>query len=132
MQHLGHFVMFKLKNDVARAIANYERSECSLKEEDFCPAYEKGTYFVHALYGRNPKVAAKLNVEAYLFMLDNMEYIDNIMVFSSRIDGRTITRDYGITSVAKGYDEKLGMKWEGMLSPVEDILFSDTVLKLVF
>ena len=132
MQHLGHFIMLKLKNEVARAIANHERSEFSLKEEDFCPAYERGTYYVHALYGRNPKIAAKFNVEAYLFMLDNMETIDNIMIFSSRDDGKTITQDYGIASVAKGFDEKLGMKWEGMLSPVEDILFSDTVLKLVF
>jgi len=132
MQHLGHFIMLKIKNEVARAIANYERSEFSLTEEDFCPAYERGTYYAHALYGSNPKIAAKLNVEAYLFMLDNMENIDNILIFSSRDDGRTITRNYGIEAVAEGYDEKLKMKWVGMLSPVEKILFSDTVLKLVF
>lgn len=131
-QHLGHFVMLKLKNSVAEEIAHHKRNEFSLTEDDFCPTDENGTYYVHALYGRSPKIAAVLNVQAYLYLFDHMETIDNVMIFSSRVDGVLLTKDYGIKMVAKGEDEQYGFTWHGMLSPVEDILFSDTVLKLVF
>jgi len=131
-QHLGHFIMFKLKNNVAKDIAYHRRSEMSLTKDDFCQPYEKGTYYVHAMYGRNPEIAAQLNVQAYLHFLDNVENIDNVMIFSSRKDGANITKDYGIKLVAKGVDETYGYKWHGMLSPVEDILFSDTIIKLIF
>ena len=131
-QHLGHFVMLKLKTNVAEDIAYHRRSELSLSEEDFCAPSEKGTYYVHALYGCNPKIAALLNVKAYLYLFDHMEYIDKLMIFSSRTDGMLLTKDYGIREVASGKDETYGFEWHGMLSPVEDILFSDTVLKLVF
>jgi DNA-binding XRE family transcriptional regulator len=131
-QHLGHFIILKLKNDVAEDIAYHRRSEMSIKTEDICQPYEKGTYYVHAMYGRNPEIAAQLNVKAYLYFLDNIEYIDNIMIFSSRTDGANITKDYGIKLVAKGIDETYNFEWHGMLSPVEDILLSNTVLKLAF
>jgi len=131
-QHLGHFIMFKLKNDVAEDIAYHRRSEMSITTNDICQPYEKGTYYVHAMYGRNPEIAAQLNVKAYLHFLDNIEYIDNIMIFSSRKDGVNITKDYGIKLVSTGIDEIYNFKWHGMLSPVRDILFSNTVLKLAF
>jgi len=131
-QHLGHFIVFKLKNDVAEDIAYHRRSEMSITKEDICPTYERGTYYIHAMYGRNPKIAAQLNVKAYLHFLDNIEYIDNIMIFSSRKDGTNISKDYGIKLVAKGIDETYNFEWNGMLSPVEDILLSYTVLKLSF
>ena len=131
-QHHGHFLMFKLKNSVADDIARHRRGEMSLEERDFCLPGEKGSYYVHALYGCNPKIAAMLNVEAYIHLLKNIESIDNLMIFSSRTDGVLLTKDYGIKEIASGYDEKFGFEWHGMLSPVEDILFSDTVVKLIF
>jgi transcriptional regulator with XRE-family HTH domain len=131
-QHLGHFVMLKLKNHVAEEIAHHKRSEFDLNSNDFCNINEHGTYYVHALYGRNPKIAAELNVKAYLHLLDHMSTVDNIMIFSSRVDGVLLTQDYGIKEIAHGVDEEFEFAWHGMLSPVEDILFSDTVVKLIF
>jgi len=131
-QHLGHFIMLKIKNHTAEDIAHHRRSEFSLTEDDFCDPQEKGTYYVHALYGRDPNIAAELNVKAYLHLFENMEYIDNVMIFSSRVDGLLLTKDYGIQIIDNGEDDKYGFSWYGMLSPVEDILFSDTVVKLIF
>lgn len=131
-QHLGHFIMIKIKNHVAEEIAYHTRSEFDLSKNDFCEVDENGTYYIHALYGRNPKIAAELNVKAYLHLFENMKYIDNLMIFSTRTDGVLLTKDYGIEIVAEGVDEEYQLEWHGMLSPVEDILFSDTVLKLVF
>ena len=37
-----------------------------------------------------------------------------------------------IFKVAEGKNEQYGFKWFGILYPVEDILFSDTVIKLIF
>ncbi len=131
-QHLGHFVMLKIKNSVAEEISQYKKSEFSLKKDDFCDVNENGTYYVHALYGRSPKIAAILNVKAYLHLFEHMETTDNVMIFSTRTDGVLLTKDYGIKVIAKGEDEQYGFIWHGMLSPVEDILFSDTVLKIIF
>ena len=131
-QHLGHFIMLKIKNSVAEEIAHYRRSEFSLTREDFCNVNEHGTYYVHALYGRSPKIAALLNVGAYLHLFEHMKTIDNLMIFSTRTDGVLLTRDYGIKEVAHGVDEEYEFKWHGMLSPIEEILFSDTIVKLIF
>ncbi len=131
-QHLGHFVMVKIKNAVAQEIAHYKRSEFSLTEDDFCDVDEPGTYYIHALYGRNPKIAALLNVKAYLHLFEHLQSTDNVLIFSTRTDGMLLTKDYGIKVVASGEDENYGFDWHGLLSPVEDILFSDTVVKLVF
>jgi hypothetical protein len=131
-QHLGHFIMLKLKNHVAKEIAQHKRSEFDLQSSDFCDVNKSGTYYVHALYGRSPKIAAELNVKAYLHLFENLKYIDNVMIFSTRVDGVLLTKDYGIEIIDSGENEEYGFKWYGMLSPVEDILFSDTVLKLVF
>jgi len=131
-QYLGHFMMFKIKNYVAEEIVHHRRSEFSLRERDFCLHEESGTCYVHALYGRSPQIAALLNVQTYLYLLEHMEYIDNIMIFSTSADGLLLTKDYGIEVVDRGKNETYGFNWCGMLSPLEDILFSDTVLKLVF
>ena len=131
-QHLGHFILLKLKSSVAEEIAYFKRDKRFLTQEDFCDVHEKGTYYVHAFYGSNPKIAAMLNIQVYLHLFENKEYTDNVMIFSTRKDGVLLTKDYGIKMVAKGKDENYGFDWHGMLSPVEDILFSDTVVKLVF
>jgi len=131
-QMLGHFMMFKIKNRVAEEIAHHMRSEFSLERWDFCRVDEPGTYYIHALYGRSPHVAGLLNAAAYLHLLKYREHIDNVMIFSTRADGLLLTRDYGIEMVDSGRDDVYGLDWYGMLSPLEDILFSDTVLKLVF
>ena len=131
-QHLGHFIMLKIKNHVAEEIAHHKRREFDLNANDFCAAEENGTYYVHAMYGRSPKIAAELNVKAYLHLFNHINTIDNLMIFSSRADGILLTQDYGIKEIARGVDEKYKFKWHGMLSPIEEILFSDTVIKLVF
>lgn len=131
-QHLGHFILLKLKNSVAEEIAYFKRDKRFLTQEDLCDVNENGTYYVHAFYGSSPKIAAMLNVQAYLYLFENKEHTDNLMIFSTRKDGVLLTKDYGIKMVAKGKDEKYGFDWHGMLSPVEDILFSDTVIKLIF
>ena len=131
-QHLGHMILLKLKNSVAEEIARHERSEFDIKESDFCALHEKGTYYVHALYGRSPKIAAMLNVKAYLHLFEHMQSTDNVIIFSSRTDGVLLSKDYGIKVIAHGEDEEYGFDWYGMMSPVEDILFSNTVLKLAF
>jgi transcriptional regulator with XRE-family HTH domain len=131
-QHLGHFVMFKIKNSVAESVVRHKRNKYTLGVQDFCGPNEKGTFYVHALYGKNPKIAALLNVHAYIHLFKNMKTVDNVMIFSSRKDGILLTKDYGIELIAQGRDEKYGFDWHGLMSPVEDILFSDTVVKLVF
>ncbi len=131
-QHLGHFIMLKLKNHVAEEIAHHKRNEFDISSNDFCDIRENGTYYIHALYGRSPKIAAELNVKAYLHLFENLKYTDNVMIFSTRTDGILLTKDYGIEIIDSGEDDEYGFKWYGMLSPIEDILFSDTVLKLVF
>ena len=131
-QYLGHYVMLKIKSDTAEAIAYNRRSELSISESDLCLPNDTGSYYIHALYGRNPKIAALLNVHAYLHLLDNLDTIDDILIFSTRKDGVELTKDYGIKTVAQGKDETYGFKWHGMLSPVEDILFSDAVIRHAF
>jgi len=131
-QYLGHFVMFKIRNSTAEAIAYNRRSEFSISQRDLCPPDDTGSYYIHALYGRSPRIAALLNVQAYLYLLDNLDTIDKILIFSTRKDGVKLTRDYGIRTVAQGKDGHYGFEWHGMLSPVEDILFSHTVLRHAF
>jgi hypothetical protein len=61
-----------------------------------------------------------------------MKTTDNVLIFSSRKDGVLLTRDYGIELIDSGIDETFGFKWHGLMSPVEDILLSDTVVKIIF
>lgn len=131
-QNLGHFLMIKVDDRIARQIAHHEREEFDIDPGDLRGPDEPGSYYIHALYGSNPRVAAIVNVEAYLHMLRHFETIDNIAIFSSRPDGAEITRDYGIRLVAKGEHPRYGFLWHGMLSPVEEILFADEIVKLLF
>ena len=131
-QHLGHFIMYKVPSKVSQKLIHYELKERELSEHDLCPPEEHGDYYVHALYGVNPMMAAMLNVETYLYLFDNIGTINNIVIFSSRKDGLRLAKAYGIEVVESGEDLHYGINWSGMSSPVEDILFSDTVLKLVF
>jgi len=131
-QNLGHFLMVKVANQVAEDIAHHRRSEFAITPEDLRGPDERGSYYIHALYGGNPQIAAIVNVEAYLHMLRHYETIDNIVIFSSRPDGAEVTKDYGIRRVAEGVHPKFGFKWYGMLSPVEEILFSDNMVKMIF
>lgn len=109
--------MLKIKNHVAKEIAHHQRSEFSLTSDDFCDVSENGTYYIHALYGSNPNIAAILNVEAYLRLFKHMYSTDNIMIFSTRTDGVLLTKDYGIKIIASGRDKQYGLEWRGMLSP---------------
>ena len=131
-QHLGHFVMFKLNNEDARDLVHNQINENDISRDNLCGNTEKGTYYIHALYGVNPTIAALLNTHAYLYLFDNMDTIDNIAIFSSRIDGMRLAKAYGIKTVASGKNTEHDFSWHGMQSPVEEILFSDTVLKLIF
>jgi transcriptional regulator with XRE-family HTH domain len=131
-RNLGHFLMIKVDDRVARQIVRHEREEFDIDPDDLRGPDEPGSYYIHALYGSNPRVAALVNVEAYLHMLRHFETIENIAIFSSRPDGAEITRDYGIQLVARGKDPRYGFLWHGMLSPVEEILFADGIVKLLF
>ncbi len=131
-QHLGHFVMFKLKSEAARRLVHHRLDENLVSEDDLCSGEERGSYYIHALYGVNPTIAALVNARAYLYLFDNMAAIETISIFSSRADGRRLARAYGIKTVAHGRHKGCGFTWYGMQSPMEDILFSDTVLKLIF
>ena len=131
-QHLGHFVMVKISDALAEEIAYHRRSEYDIRAEDLLEKFQTGTYYVHALYGSNPRIAAILNIHAYLFMLEHYREISNLLIFSSRPDGKEVTKNYGIEIVAEGDDERYGFHWVGMMSPVEKILFSDAVLKTAF
>jgi hypothetical protein len=42
-----------------------------------------------------------------------------------------MTKNYGIHLVASGVNEKAGYKWYGLSAPLEDILFSDTVVETI-
>ncbi len=131
-QHLGHFIMFKLNSDAARRLVHNQLSENRISTDDLCTEDERGSYYIHALYGVNPTIAALLNSRAYLYLYDQKKNIDTIVIFSSRADGRRLARAYGIRTVAWGKNREYDFSWYGMESPVADILFSDTVLKLIF
>jgi transcriptional regulator with XRE-family HTH domain len=131
-QHLGHFIMFKLKNERAQQLVHNQLNENLVTVDDLCDTEDFGSYYIHALYGVNPTIAALVNARAYLYLLDHQKNIDNVVIFSSRADGMRLARAYGIKVVAKGQNREYGFTWYGMQSPVEDILFSDTVLKLIF
>jgi transcriptional regulator with XRE-family HTH domain len=131
-QHLGHFLMFKLENDIAQNLIHNKISEFAITTNHLCKNNENGSYYIHALYGVNPTIAALVNSKAYLYMFDNMTSIDNVVILSSRKDGLRLAKAYGIRTVAKGKNKKYNFIWHGMDSPVEDILFSDTVLRLIF
>ncbi len=131
-QHLGHFIMFKLNNDAARRLVHNRLNENHIRETDLCPRSERGSYYIHALYGVNPTIAALLNTRAYLYLFDHLDSINTVSIFSSRKDGMRLARAYGIRTVARGKNTEFDFTWYGMQSPVVDILFSDTVLKLIF
>jgi transcriptional regulator with XRE-family HTH domain len=131
-QSLGHFLMLKVATPVAEEIAYHRRSEFDIAGEDLRVPERKGSYYIHALYGGNPRIAAALNVQAYLHMLRHFETIENVVIFSSRPDGEEVTRDYGIRRVAEGVHPDYGFRWYGMLSPVEEILFSENIVRTVF
>jgi len=131
-QHLGHFIMYKITHDTSDKIIHYQLKEDDLALEHFCSPEEVGDYYIHALYAVNPLIASILNVDTYLHLFDHISAIKDIVIFSSRKDGVRLAKAYGIEVVESGEDLHYGISWHGMRSPVEDILFSDTVLKLVF
>ena len=131
-QYLGHFVMLKIRPKTAIDIAHGQRSKYDIRPEELCSKEEMGSYLMQAIYASNPKYAMLMRTDAYLFLLDNMRTIKDFLIFSTRTDGETMRKSYGIAQVATGEDEHYGFKWFGLLSPIEDILFSDTVIKLIF
>jgi len=131
-QHLGHFIMHKIKEDIVQRLIHYKMTEAEITVEDFASPSEKGSYYVHALYGVNPTIASIVNTKAYLYLYEHLKQIDNVVIFSTRKDGLRLAKAYGIEVIDTGVDESYNIIWSGMRSPVEDILFSDTVLKLVF
>ena len=73
-----------------------------------------------------------MNVAHYDFLIEHIKTVDNIMIFSTMKDIVEMTRDYGIKEIASGKDTELGFDWTGLLSPLEDILFTDTVIQEVY
>lgn len=130
--YLGHFIMLKIKPETAEAIAYNQRSKYDISPDELCNTEETGSYIILAVYASNPEYAMRLKTEAYLFLLDNVGTVKDLVIFSTRTDGETMSRNYGITQVAQGEDKQYGFRWFGLLSPVEEILFSDTVIKHIF
>jgi hypothetical protein len=124
--------MIKVAPEVGREIAFHEREEFAIAPEDLRLPHERGSYYIHSLYGSNPRIAAIVNIEAYLHFLKHFQTIEDVVIFSSRPDGQKITRDYGIALVARGHHERFGFPWYGMLSPVEDILFAEGIVRALF
>lgn len=131
-QQLGHYLMIKIHDEVAEEIAYRRRGQYEVGPEDLCSPETPGTYYIHALYGSNPRIAAILNVEAYRHFLRHYDRIHNILIFSSRKDGAEITKDYGIRRVASGVDSEYGIQWYGMLSPIGEVLFSEKLIRGIF
>lgn len=131
-QHAGHYVIMKIKNDVAEDIAFHRKSPFTLSKDDFCTVEEKGTCFLFTLYARSPKVAALLIVEHYRYFVQNSEFIDKIMIYTTRDDTISATKNYGIKIIQSGKDPEHGVNWVGMLSPLEDILFSSKVVGEIY
>ena len=131
-QHAGHYIFLKLKNSVTEDIVHHRRSLFSITVNDFCDAGTKGTYLILTLFARSGKVAALLNIEHYYHLIDHMNAIDNIAIFSRREDTVPMTRDYGIHLMTSGIDEDEGYQWYGLSAPLEDILFTDTVVEAIY
>jgi len=130
--YLGHFIMLKIKAETAEAIAHDQRSKYDIRPDELCSSKEPGSYVILAVYASNAHYAMLMKTEAYLFLLDNIATVKDLVIFSTRTGGETMSRNYGIKQIAEGKDEQYGFKWFGLQSPVEDILFSDTVVKLIF
>jgi len=131
-QHAGHFIALKIKNDVAEDIAFHRKIWFDLEENDFCNTNENGTYFLAIFYARSPKIAAIMNIVFYRYLIENSKYIDNILIYTTREDTILATKNYGIEMVKSGHDSVHGYKWYGMISSLEDILFSSTVVGAVY
>lgn len=131
-QHAGHYILLKVKNTVAKDIAYHRRNATSLTPDDFCTPEEKGTYQIFAFFSRSGKVAALMNIAHYTYLIKNIQTIDNIMIFSTMKGIVDMTRDYGIKVLASGKDEEMGYDWHGLLSPLEDILFTDTIIQEIY
>jgi len=131
-QYLGHFIMLKIKPETAVEIVHNQKSKYDILPQELCPQEETGSYIIQAVYASNPSYAMLLKTEAYLFLLEYIATSKDMAIFSTRTDGATMNKNYGIEQVEEGWNEEFGFKWFGMLSPVEDILFSDTILKLIF
>ena len=131
-QHAGHYILLKLKSDVAEDIVHHRRPFHSFTVDDLCGPEENGTYLSYTLFTRSAKVAALLNIRHYYHLVEHMSTIDKIAIFSRREDTLLMTKNYGIHLVASGVNEKAGYKWYGLSAPLEDILFSDTVIESIF
>jgi len=131
-QHTGHYILLKLKNAVAEDIIFHRKDFFSIGIDDFCSKEEKGTYVTLTLYARSAKVAALLNIQHYYHLVDHIHTINKIAIFSRREDTVPMTKDYGIHLAASGFDKKDGYKWYGLSAPLEDILFSDTVVETIY
>jgi len=131
-QHLGHFIMYKTTPEASEKIVRYQLKEHELTLDHLVKPGSSGDYYIHAFYGVNPVIAAMLNVHTYLHLFKHIDTIKDVVIFSSRKDGVRLAKAYGIEMIESGDDLHYGITWNGMRSPVEDILFSDTVLRLVF
>ena len=131
-QHAGHYILLKLKSAVAEDIVHHRRNRCTITKKDFCAPEEKGSYLTLTLFARSGKVATLLNIEHYYHLVEHMNTIDNIAIFSRREDTVPMTRTYGIHLVASGVEKKDGYTWYGLTAPLEDILFTDTIIEAVF
>ena len=131
-QHAGHYILIKLKNSVADDILYRRRTIYELGLDDFCDTQKNGTYLSLTLFARSAKVAALLNIQHYLHLIDHMSTVDKIALSGIREDIVTMTKEYGVQLVARGEDKKNNYRWYSLSAPLEDILFSDTLVEAIY
>jgi len=130
--HIGHIMMLKISSQLAKQVIQNKQSVFSIVTEDLLLLEKKGTYLVHTFFGMNSQIMAMLTVKAMLFIFEQRKSIENIAMHTTRKDGMKLTRLYENSIVSEGFDSKYNYKWYGMLTPVEEVLFSDTTAKMIF
>jgi len=131
-EHVGHIMLLKVSLDLAQKVIQNEQSVFSITSDDLLSLEEDGTYLVHTIFGINTEIVAMLSVKAMLFLLEQRKKITNIAALIMRKDDKTLSMFYGSRVVAQGFDKTYGYKWYGTLTPFSEILFSNTVVKMIF
>lgn len=130
-EHIGHTVMLKVSTETATAVIHHQKSIFSLTKDDLLSSDEKGTYIIHSLYGINAEIMAMLTIRTLLFILENRNKIENIATFITRKDNLKLMHLFGHRVIKKGSDSDGNYIWYTTLTPPEEILFSDMVIKMI-
>lgn len=131
-QHTGHCLIFRLSREAAGEILHNRRSWYDLSAKDFRKRGEPGTMFFAALYARSPQVLARLLERHYRFLLERHYLVDGVVVHTTREDEiLSLTSEYGL-EVADSGKLPSGLPWYGLYATLEDLLFSEEIVRNYF